>query len=165
MGILSLNSEGPYMPTQKILFLGASVVCLALIACSGSRPSDLGVTRSRLAPCPDTPNCVSSDSLESEHQIKPLLLNMPANKVWEAAAQAVSSLPRTNIVTRTESYLHAECRSRLLGFVDDLELHLRPSEGILAVRSASRLGYSDFQVNRMRVEELRESLTARGLLR
>lgn len=153
------------MPTQKILFLWAPIVCLALMACSGSSPPDLGVTKSRLAPCPDTPNCVSSDSREGEHQVEPLRLNRPANEVWEAAVQAVSSLPRTNIVTQTEDYLHAECRSRLFGFVDDLELHLRPSEGILAVRSASRIGYSDFKVNRMRVEELRESLAAKGLLR
>ena len=90
---------------------------------------------------------------------------MSANNVWEAAVQAVSSLPRTNLVTRSEDYLHAECRSRLFGFVDDLELHLRPSEGIIAIRSASRLGYSDFNVNRMRVEKLRESLAAKGLLR
>jgi uncharacterized protein (DUF1499 family) len=66
-------------------------------------------------------------------------------------------------VNETSGYLHAECRSALLGFVDDLELHLRPSEGVIAVRSASRLGYSDFGVNRRRVEVLRASLISRGM--
>ncbi len=74
-------------------------------------------------------------------------------------------LPRARIVEETEDYLHAECRSALFGFVDDLELQLRPSESIIAVRSASRLGYSDFGVNRRRVEALRESLAGRGVLR
>jgi uncharacterized protein (DUF1499 family) len=74
-------------------------------------------------------------------------------------------LPRTRIVKETEDYLHAECRSALFRFVDDLELQLRPSESIIAVRSASRLGYSDLGVNRRRVEGLRESLTRLGVLR
>jgi uncharacterized protein (DUF1499 family) len=68
-------------------------------------------------------------------------------------------------VNETPGYLHAECRSALFGFVDDLELHLRVSEGVIAVRSASRLGYSDLGVNRRRVEILRTSLINRGMVR
>jgi uncharacterized protein (DUF1499 family) len=68
-------------------------------------------------------------------------------------------------VTETADYLHAECRSAVFGLVDDLELHLRQSEGIIAVRSASRLGYSDLGVNRRRVEGLRSSLIALGAIR
>jgi len=68
-------------------------------------------------------------------------------------------------VKETSDYLHAECRSAWFGFVDDLELHLRPSEASIAVRSASRLGYSDLGVNRRRVEDLRASLIGRQVLR
>lgn len=64
----------------------------------------------------------------------------------------------------TENYLHAECRSTLIGFVDDLELHLRPAARVIAVRSAARIGRSDFGVNRRRVETLRAVLTQRGVL-
>ena len=84
---------------------------------------------------------------------------------WFAARDAVSQLPRTRIVTDTNDYLHAECKSRFFGFVDDLELQLRPEDGIIAVRSASRVGYSDLGANRKRVEDLRESLSAGGILR
>jgi uncharacterized protein (DUF1499 family) len=84
---------------------------------------------------------------------------------WRAARELVSELPRSRIVTETADYLHVECRSALFGFVDDLELHLRPAGGIIAVRSASRLGYSDLGVNRRRVEDLRAALTDRGVLR
>ena len=63
-------------------------------------------------------------------------------------------LPRTQIVRLDAGYLHAECRSALMGFVDDLELHLRAGDGTIAVRSASRLGWSDMGVNRQRVHEL-----------
>ncbi len=75
------------------------------------------------------------------------------------------NLPRTRIVTETDDYLHAECRSAFFGFVDDLELHLRPTQGIIALRSAARLGHSDFGVNRKRVENLRLLLRNQGVIR
>ena len=49
--------------------------------------------------------------------------------------------------------------------MDDLELQLRAEDGIIAVRSASRVGYSDFGVNRKRVETLRQALEVAGVVR
>ncbi len=142
-----------------------SLLAMSLLSCSNHRPSHLGVTNSRLATCPTSPNCVSSDASDAGHQIPPLQLHAPADRVWQMSEEAVSALPRTHIVTTTPDYLHAECRSALFGFVDDLELHLRPNEGIIAVRSASRLGYSDFGVNRRRIETLRKLLIHQGMVR
>ena len=65
--------------------------------------------------------------------------------------------PRTEIVTATEDYLHAVCRTPR-GFADDVEFRLHPEEGVIHVRSASRVGIGDFGVNRKRVEALRERL-------
>lgn len=80
------------------------------------------------------------------------------------ALSLVAELPRMTIITQDQDYLHAECRSAVFGFVDDLELHLRPDTKIIAVRSAARLGYSDFGVNHKRVEELRFNLRSRGAI-
>lgn len=115
----------------------------------------------KLPPCPPSPNCVCSDQRDSEHQVLPFVLLASAGKAWEAARQAVMQLPRTRIVAEGPGYLHAECRSALFRFVDDLQLQLREQEGIIAVRSASRLGRSDFGVNRRRVETLRAALAAK----
>ena len=60
------------------------------------------------------------------------------------------------MVTRTSDYQHIECSSELFGFVDDLELVLRPAQKQIAVRSAARIGYSDNSVNPRRVGHLRE---------
>jgi uncharacterized protein (DUF1499 family) len=99
---------------------------------------------------------VSSDCDGKRHGIAPLELGgRDALEVWRAVKEAVGAMPRHRIVTETGDYLHVECRSALCGFADDLELQLRPEEGVIAVRSASRLGYSDFGVNRRRVEFLR----------
>jgi uncharacterized protein (DUF1499 family) len=142
-----------------------ALVAMSLFGCAGRRPSTLGVSDERLAACPSSPNCVSSDAEDESHRVSPFELAVPAAQAWSAVREAVAGIPRTRIVADADGYLHAECRSALMGFVDDLELLLRPSEGRIAVRSASRLGHSDLGVNRRRVESLRAALFARGVLR
>ncbi len=95
----------------------------------------------------------------------PFQLEPSQSVVWDDVVSTVANLPRVSIVTQKSDYLHAEARSLVFRFVDDLELHLRADEGFIAVRSASRLGRSDFGVNRRRVEALRSALRARGLVR
>ena len=116
----------------------------------------------KLRGCPSSPNCVCSDSEGGSHFIEPLRFQGDAQAAWAAAQRAVLSMPRTRIVLSEPDYLHAESRSALLGFVDDLELRLDAAERLIAVRSASRLGWSDMGVNRRRVETLRTKLEADG---
>lgn len=122
---------------------------------SWKRPDDLGVRDGRLAPCKRSPNCVSSQAERSdaEHYIAPLKGSIAA------ARKAVESLPRTRIIRESSDYLYAEFRSKLLGYVDDVEFFFDGS--VLQVRSCSRLGRRDFGVNRKRVEELRALIEAR----
>ena len=138
---------------------------MPLISIPGKRPRNLGPNNGRLAACPSSPNCVSSDADDEAHRVPAFQVAAPAARTWEAVREAVAALPRTRIVTDTGEYLHAECSSALLGFVDDLELHLRPLEGIVAVRSASRVGYSDLGVNASRVEALRMHLQRAGVIK
>jgi uncharacterized protein (DUF1499 family) len=146
-------------------WLAASLILVSIFSCAGARPSTLGVRESRLAPCPSSPNCVSSDDADPGHSVAAFELMVPANQAWRAVRAAVASLPRVKIVRETADYLHAECGSAVFGFIDDLELHLRPAQNLIAARSAARLGYSDFGVNRRRVENLRTRLAAQGVIR
>ena len=73
-------------------------------------------------------------------------------------------MPRTRVVTESDRYLHAEVRSKIFRFVDDLEILIMP-DWELVVRSASRIGQGDMGVNVARVEELRRLLEAADLLR
>ncbi|HEX2333977.1 MAG TPA: DUF1499 domain-containing protein, partial [Burkholderiales bacterium] len=113
------------------------------------RPTNLGLKDGLLAPCRATPNCVSSqaDPSDRQHYIEPLKAGM------EDVRKAVEALPRTHIVLAHPNYLYAEFRSRLLGFVDDVEFFF--DGAAVQVRSASRLGRRDFGVNRARIEQLR----------
>lgn len=124
---------------------------------SWKRPGNLGARDGRLAPCKRTPNCVSSqaDRSDAEHYIAPIPFKGTTAAAMAAAKRAIESMPRSSIVREERGYIYAEFRSKLLGFVDDVELLFDEKAGVFHVRSASRLGRRDFGVNRKRVETLR----------
>ncbi len=133
----------------------AFVARLVLLGAESRRPSSAPV-RERLAPCPGSPNCVSSRETHPDRRVEPLAA--PEGAI-AAARRAIEKMPRARVVEEeSEAYLRAEFRSRLFGFVDDLELALDREAGVLEVRSASRVGHSDLGANRRRVEELRARL-------
>lgn len=136
-------------------------------ACAGEGPGDLGVHDGRLTPCKPTPNCVASQAdraADAGHYVPPLAIRGEPEAAWAALVAAVRAAPRVHIVAERPGYLRAEYASRVFGFVDDVELQLDPSAKAVHVRSASRVGYSDFGVNRARIEELRTRLAAAGML-
>lgn len=116
-----------------------------------------------LPPCPSTPNCVSSDAADETHHVKPYRLTAEPAEAWKTLKKIVAALPRTTIRTATQDYLRAEVRTRIFRFVDDIEFELRADENFIAVRSASRIGYSDLGVNRKRVEKIRELLVSHAV--
>jgi uncharacterized protein (DUF1499 family) len=128
------------------------------------KPDALDVYEGRLSPCPKSPNCVSSDASDAVHHIEPYRLRVASEVAWQQLQTVIASLPRIRIINLTDNYLHAEARSLIFRFVDDMEFQLRSQEQLIAVRSASRLGYSDLGVNRKRVEQVREQLCSQGVV-
>jgi uncharacterized protein (DUF1499 family) len=122
---------------------------------AGTRPNNLGVRDGRLAPCPPSPNCVSSQSTDSLHQIAPLSFTSIPEQALSQLKSIIQSLPRTKIISETEDYIYAEFKTALMGFVDDVEFYLDSNTKVIHVRSASRLGYGDLGVNRQRIETIR----------
>ncbi|MEE9494226.1 MAG: DUF1499 domain-containing protein [Gammaproteobacteria bacterium] len=110
-----------------------------------------------LEPCPDSPNCVSSLSQTDAHAIAPFSFSGNAEEAWQTLISLLQDQKRTAITEQSDQYLHAEVSSLIFRFVDDIEFLLLPDEHLIHLRSASRTGYSDFGVNRKRVEQLREA--------
>lgn len=108
-----------------------------------------------LKACPNRPNCVSSQSTDPRHAVEPLRYDIPAGKAHQKLLKVLKNMPRTKVVKEKANYIHAECKSRFLRFVDDLELLFDDNDAVIHIRSASRVGYSDLGVNRKRVEQLR----------
>lgn len=135
-----------------------------LSACSASPPSDLGVhSDGMLASCPSSPNCVSSFASPSDktHFIEPLHVN---KRGWAALQTYLKKQPQFKIVVHKGNYIHADATTRIMHFVDDVEFLYQPARHLIQVRSASRVGYSDFGKNRSRIEHLRKALSNEGVL-
>ena len=150
--------------TRGAAWVAAASLASVVAGCAGSVPTTLGPSEAGLAPCPASPNCVSTASGDERHAVDAFVLARPVPEVWEAVELAVASLPGSVVVTSATGYLHAECTSSLMRYVDDLEVWAPPDARQLQVRSASRVGYSDMGVNRKRVEELRRQLDTAGVL-
>lgn len=135
--------------TRQVLLMAT---LFSLFACTGQRPTNIGVHNGALTPCPDSPNCVCSFETRDSHFIEPLRANM------DQVRQAIAEMPRSEIVRDDGNYIHAEFTTRLMRYVDDVEFLADPDNGLVHVRSASRLGHSDLGVNRERVETLRSLL-------
>lgn len=131
---------------------------LALLSMTSSTPTNLGLNGGRLAPCPDSPNCVSSAATGPRHAIAPFALDRSFGAAKEELRQAAAKLPRAKLITEQENYLHFEFRSLVFRFVDDVEFHLDEATKTIHIRSASRVGHSDFGVNRRRIEAIRALL-------
>jgi uncharacterized protein (DUF1499 family) len=128
--------------------------------CSGTRPLQIGVSGGRLATCPASPNCVSSQSTDDLHAIEPLRFDGEAKQAWQRLIEVIRGMEKSRLVSIEKGYLHAEFTSALFRFVDDAEFLLDKETKMIHVRSAARIGYSDLGVNRKRIEMIRTRFTA-----
>ena len=140
-----------------LIILLAPVIGLAVVSMFARRPDNLGVKDGKLATCPASPNCVSTqtDNADAGHRIEPIRFTGPAADARTRLKAAIAALPRATIVTETDDYLHVECTSLLFRFVDDVEFWIDERNEVIHFRSASRVGHGDLGVNRARMEAIR----------
>jgi len=117
-------------------------------------PENLGVTNGRLAPCPESPNCVSPYETDEEHGMEAMVLVGETAVAQEKILAIIQAMPGSTLITNEPSYIYAEFRSPTMGFVDDVEIYFDEEAGLIQFRSASRLGYEDMDANRNRMEEI-----------
>ena len=127
---------------------------------AGTRPTEVGT--GLLAPCPDKPNCVRSGATDPRHAIAPIAAASPLPAALAALVDIAAAMPGARVVTARADYAHLEFATPLMGFVDDVELAVDTTGGVIQVRSASRVGTSDFGVNRKRIDDLRRAFAAAG---
>ncbi len=161
---------------QWLLIGLAAVSALAVLVgqlglLQGTRPDDLGVHDGRLKPPSATPNSVSSQALlwskhKQQHeqaqlaQIAPLPVHGDGLASIARLQVLLQADPAVTVVESRSNYLYAQYTSPLMKFVDDVEFWYDARNGVIQVRSASRLGRNDFGANRRRIEALREQLAA-----
>jgi uncharacterized protein (DUF1499 family) len=128
-----------------------------------TRPRNLGFRDGRFSPPSWKPNCVSSTTdsrSDARHYVLPLMFEGDPAAAWRHLRTVVDALPRTVVINADDHYLHAECSSRMFGFVDDLQAALVTEQRVIHIKSGARVGIRDFGVNRARVEAIRMALAA-----
>ena len=126
------------MKNLSILFLLLYVLVI---------PSTAMASHVELKPCIQVSHCVREE------------LNVDSiDSPYEKVKSIVENSPRTKIVESDGDYLHAEVTSRIMKYVDDLEISFSPEKNNLLIRSESRVGDGDFGVNRKRVDLILNNL-------
>jgi uncharacterized protein (DUF1499 family) len=151
-----------------ILIVAAWAVTMTILSATSRRPDNLGVHEGKLAPCPNTPNCVSSQTDDEAHRMAPIPFEGRAGVALDRLEATLAARPRTAGVKKMNKlclYLRAECTSFLFRFVDDVEFLVDPEAKVIHFRSASRVGRSDFGVNRKRMEEIRKDFESLSVAR
>ena len=149
---------------MKWLWIVFAVLCvvglLAYIVMamqSQKQPERLGLQEGKLRPCPDSPNCVCSET-HSQASLEHAIAAIKANdNTWQQLRRAIMQQGGT-IEHDDGHYLHATFTSLIFRYVDDVELRRDVEDGLIHIRSASRIGRSDFGVNRKRAEQMRQRL-------
>lgn len=144
-----------------ILIVGAVLffVLRWLVGRVSPMPANLGVANGRLAPCPASPNCVSSYADDTEHGIDPIPYDGETAVAQAQILAIIQNMPNSTIVTNEPGYIHAEFRSSIWRFVDDVEFYFDEEASVIQFRSAARLGYEDMNANRSRMKEIRAAFT------
>lgn len=130
------------------------LIVMSAVACASHAQETRNRIPADLAPCPDSPNCVSTKSKDQARAMPPLPYLKSGEESMDRLVAIVRDMKRATIVSATPSYLHVEFRSALFRFVDDVEFLLDDSAHLIHFRSASRTGYYDFGVNRRRMQEI-----------
>ena len=142
-----MNKQIMIVLTSLIFFTG----------CTGVIPK-LGIENGQLIQCPTTPNCVNSQAKDKKHYIEPILMTGTPLEVKNHILKILNELKRAKIIVAEDHYIRVEFTSKVFRFIDDLEFYFpntKSKEMTIHVRSASRVGHSDFGVNRKRIEQIR----------
>ncbi|MCF8068848.1 MAG: DUF1499 domain-containing protein [Desulfobacterales bacterium] len=136
------------------LISGLMVFAMLILSCAPSGKRPVGMAGGKLAPCPESPNCVSSEGSSGSNQIEPLTFTGRSETAWIRLERIVLGMGGT-IERKENDYMGITFKTTLFRFVDDMELRMDAANQLIHIRSASRVGYWDFGANRRRVEALR----------
>lgn len=142
------------MLAGRIKIMAFLLIAMSAGGCDSHAQESRNVAPAELAPCPSSPNCVSTKSKDPGHGMPPLPYLTSGKESMDRLLAIVRNMKRAAIVSATPWYLHVEFRSALFRFVDDVEFVLDDSARLIHFRSASRTGYYDFGVNRRRMQEI-----------
>jgi uncharacterized protein (DUF1499 family) len=118
------------------------------------RPTSVESEPRELRPCANPHNCAVDSPENRDPALRPIDFHTTPEVAMNVIESVLKEHPRTRIVVQGWRYLHAESRSLVFRFVDDVEFLVDESAALIHFRSASRVGRRDFGVNRRRLLRL-----------
>ena len=112
-----------------------------------------------LKPCPESPNCVSTQTLQKSKKMDPIPFKLSPKEIIKVIQSVVESLPNTHLEKESSTYLHYTFKSKIFRFTDDVEFLIDAEQKLIHFRSASRTGYSDMGANKKRMTEIKKAIT------
>jgi uncharacterized protein (DUF1499 family) len=141
----------------------SNIACIIITLCIGIAVSGecregmrVGETVKTLKPCPSSPNCVSSQASDMKHRMEPMPFTGPIEVAQARLRKVIEAIPRSTITAEEPGYLAVSFRSRIFGFIDEVEFAFHAGAGVIHFRSGACSGYYDFGVNRSRMLRIAE---------
>lgn len=158
MLIESKYKQAKYNVSIKAAMLLVVVSLFGLSACKNVKPDVIGLQDGKLAQCPGKPNCVLSQDADEDHAIEAIAYSGSVDQAKDALRSAVAAYDSENAEWQADegNYMYVTFTTSLMRYVDDVEFLIE--DGVVHVRSASRVGHSDLGANRKRVEAIRVSI-------
>lgn len=122
--------------------MNLSITLLLILFAVVFTPNKVDATTNELPECIVKTHCV-----RESFKVKDL------EHAFKKATKIVSETARTKIVEQTNSFVHAEAKTKWRRYTDDLLIKAIPEKGIIQVRSESRVGIGDNGVNKRRVDD------------
>jgi alkaline phosphatase D len=107
-----------------------------------------------LKPCPNKPNCVSTQATQSEKVREPIPYTGSMAEAMEKMQKVIGGMSRTKLINEENNYLHYTFKTFPIPFIDDVEFLFDDTAKVIHYRSASRVGHSDMGVNSKRMAKV-----------
>ncbi|MFK7756548.1 MAG: DUF1499 domain-containing protein [Flavobacteriales bacterium] len=130
-----------------------TILLIALLACNKTANTQ---ERKMFKPCPNSPNCVSTQAEKKSQKMKPLVFEGEANLALQRVKKLIAQNPQAKLIEGEKGFLTYEFTTKLGKFIDDVEFLLDEEKSVIHFRSASRKGYGDLGKNRRRMKKIQK---------
>lgn len=137
---------------KQSIFIALTSIIILMSSCGRTMPEGLGLNDNKLTECPDSPNCVSTQSKKEEAKMEPIRYTINDETAYKLLLQVIEGNKLANVVTKTNNYIHAAYHTKSKIFIDDVEFYIDADANLIHFRSASRVGHSDLGANRKRMD-------------
>lgn len=144
---------------MKILIIIVAMIILLILFMfikNNRIPNNIGVINGKLAPMPNKPNAVSSQTEIMDKRVEPLKFIGDLENSKKLVIDIINTFKNIEIIKNEENYIYAIFSTEKMKYKDDVEFYFDDDKKLIHFKSASRVGYSDMGVNRKRYEDIKK---------